>query len=163
MPGTKESNKIGWATRREKESTRATQEVSGPDICGLSIDELIGLISSPMSEEIDLPCVHRAIELARSIDGIPRQNDVLSACMRKLLRGKSPKKQQVRSLRRLVFRLGDTLLIAKTGKEYYIPCVLNLDWKDHNPVSSIVQVGRGTSRGHKQIPGNWHECLPGVP
>ena len=115
MPGTKKSNKIGWATRREKESTRATQEVSGPDINGLSIDELIGLISSPMSEEIDLPCVHRAIELAKSIDGIPRQNDVLSACMRKLLRGKSPKEQQVRSLRRLVFGLGDTLLIAKTG------------------------------------------------
>ena len=35
--------------------------------------------------------------------------------MRKLLRGKEPKEQQVRCLRCLVFGLGDTLLLAKTG------------------------------------------------
>ena len=69
-----------------------------------------------MSEEIDLLYVRRAIELASSTgDGVLRQKDVLSACMRKLLRGKTPKEQQVRCLRRLVFGLGDTLLIAKTG------------------------------------------------
>jgi superfamily II DNA helicase RecQ len=109
MPGTKKSAQVRWAARREKDSARVTQEVSGPDINDLSIEELIGLISSPMSEDIDLLDVRRAIELASNTE------DVLSACMRKLLRGKTPKEQQVRSLRRLVFGLGDTLLIAKTG------------------------------------------------
>jgi superfamily II DNA helicase RecQ len=35
--------------------------------------------------------------------------------MRRLLKGREPRYQQVRSLRRLVYRLGDTILIAKTG------------------------------------------------
>jgi hypothetical protein len=57
----------------------------------LGIGELIGLISSSMLEEIDLLYARRAIELASNTgDGVLRQKDVLSAYMRKLLRGKTP-------------------------------------------------------------------------
>jgi len=128
IPGTKKSVRKTWSARRREKDTRAesvipqdlgvASSISGVDnvhVDSLSIDELIGFISSSGSEGVDQAYFRRAIELASAIDGVVRQKDVLTACMRKLLRGKEPKEQQVRSLRRLVFQLGDTLLLAKTG------------------------------------------------
>jgi superfamily II DNA helicase RecQ len=40
---------------------------------------------------------------------------LLSCAMRRLLHGKEPQRQQVRALRQLVYGVGDTILVAKTG------------------------------------------------
>jgi hypothetical protein len=64
--------------------------------------------------------------------------------MRRLLCGKeSIVIGATRSLRRLV--LGDTLLLTKTGfgKSIIFHAYSNLDGKDYDPVSSIVQAGGG--------------------
>ena len=42
------------------------------------------------------------------------QHDVVDACLARIL-GKTPRYEQVRTLRRLIFNKGDTLLIARTG------------------------------------------------
>lgn len=70
----------------------------------------------------------------------------IAAYSRRLLYGKeSIVIGATRSLRRLV--LGDTLLLAKTGfgKSIIFHAYSNLDWKDYDPVSSIVQAGGGAS------------------
>jgi superfamily II DNA helicase RecQ len=89
--------------------------MSSINVDSLTIDELIEFISSSGSDGIDKIYLRRAIELANEANWVERQKDVLTACIRKLLHGKDPKEQQVRCLRRLVFGLGDALLIAKTG------------------------------------------------
>src|SRR4029077_21285040 len=43
------------------------------------------------------------------------QYPLLSSAMRRLLNGKEPQRQQVRALRRLVYGMGNTMLVAKTG------------------------------------------------
>src|SRR5467141_881416 len=125
MPGTSNSVRKSWAERHQKADVRVGRQVSGAgsnisgvgsvSIDGQSIDELIGLITSSPGSDIDQSYFQRVIKLASQDDGVLRQKDVLTACMRRLLCGKEPKEQQVRSLRRLVFGLGDALLLAKTG------------------------------------------------
>ena len=46
---------------------------------------------------------------------VKHQTEMLTCAMCRLLGGKNPHSQQVRALRRLVYRIGDTILIAKTG------------------------------------------------
>lgn len=121
MPGTAKSVRKSWVERQRIQDTEdvvagsSSSDMSSTNIDSRTMDELIEFISSSDSDNIDGIYLRRAIELASRVDGIVRQKDVLTACMRKLLRGKDPKEQQVRCLRRLVFGIGDTLLIAKTG------------------------------------------------
>jgi hypothetical protein len=64
---------------------------------------------------MDLPELQRLVEDGFQPDNIDLQEDIILCAMRRLLKGREPRYQQVRSLRRLVYRLGDTMLIAKTG------------------------------------------------
>jgi superfamily II DNA helicase RecQ len=123
MPGTAKSVRKTWVERHRIQHTHTENVVAGPstsdmssiNVDSLTIDELIEFISSSGSDGIDKIYLRRAIELANEANWVERQKDVLTACIRKLLHGKDPKEQQVRCLRRLVFGLGDALLIAKTG------------------------------------------------
>ena len=49
------------------------------------------------------------------LKNMEHQYMMLFHTMRRLLGGRDPHKQQVRTLRRLVYQLGDTILVAKTG------------------------------------------------
>ena len=64
---------------------------------------------------VDLNELQRLVEEGFQPDNIDLQEDIILRAMRRLLMGREPRYQQVRSLRRLVYRLGDTMLIAKTG------------------------------------------------
>jgi superfamily II DNA/RNA helicase len=125
MPGTSRSVRKSWAGRHQRADEHVGRQVSGAEsnisdvesfsIDGQSIDELIEFIVSSQRSNIDLSYFQQAIKLATRADGVMRQTDVITACMCRLLCGNEPKEQQVRSLRRLVFGVGDTLLLAKTG------------------------------------------------
>jgi len=55
-------------------------------------------------------------KLIRDCDrNVDNQYTLLVHAMRRLLQGKEPHRQQVRALRRLVYGMGDTILVAKTG------------------------------------------------
>ena len=43
------------------------------------------------------------------------QEDLIFRALKKLLNGRDPRVQQVRAVRRMVYGIGDTILIAKTG------------------------------------------------
>ena len=64
---------------------------------------------------MDLNELQRLVEEGFQPDNIDLQEDIILRAMKRLLMGREPRYQQVRSLRRLVYRLGDTMLIAKTG------------------------------------------------
>jgi superfamily II DNA/RNA helicase len=66
-------------------------------------------------EGMGLEELQRLVEEGFLPNNIDLQEDIISRAMKKLLNGREPRYQQVRSLRRLVYRLGDTMLIAKTG------------------------------------------------
>ena len=59
--------------------------------------------------------LQRLVEDGFQPDNIDLQEDIILCAMRRLLKGREPRYQQVLSLCRLVYRLGDTILIAKTG------------------------------------------------
>lgn len=149
MPGTSNSVRKSWAERHQKADKSVRRQVSGEgsntsgggtiSAGSQSIDGLIELIEASPGSDVDQSYFQRVIRLASLDDGIVRQKDILVACMRRLLCGKEPKEQQVRSLRRLVFGLGDTLLLAKTGFG-----------------KSII------FHAYSILTGHWHECLSGV-
>jgi hypothetical protein len=66
----------------------------------------------------DLPGI---IDQARLVENVPWQEDVVRECLRRILAhaspgsDRSPRIEQVRTLRRLIFGKGDTLLVARTG------------------------------------------------
>jgi superfamily II DNA or RNA helicase len=64
---------------------------------------------------MDMGELQRLVEEGFQPDNIDLQEEIIQCTMRRLLKGREPRYQQVRSLRRLVYRLGDTMLIAKTG------------------------------------------------
>src|SRR6266699_6231667 len=73
---------------------------------------------SPMNLE-ELPSI---IEEARREENVLSQMAVLKACLERILqhmnpegRPQTPHFEQIRTLRRLIFGFGDTLLIARTG------------------------------------------------
>jgi len=50
--------------------------------------------------------------------GVPHQYSIIEACLRRILQEMSPgsdRSPQIRTVRRLVYGKGDTLLIARTG------------------------------------------------
>ena len=53
--------------------------------------------------------------------GVPHQYSIIEACLRRILQemspgsDRSPHPEQIRTVRRLVYGKGDTLLIARTG------------------------------------------------
>lgn len=113
MPGATSSVRKSWAERHQKADKRVGRQVSGAgsnisgggsiSIESQSIDGLIELIESSPGSDVDQSYSQRVIRLASQDDGIVRQKGVLVACMRRLLCGKEPKEQQVRSLRCLGF------------------------------------------------------------
>jgi len=64
---------------------------------------------------MDLNELQRLVEEGFQPNNVNLQEEIILCTMRRLLKGREPRYQQVRSLRRLVYRLGDTMLIAKTG------------------------------------------------
>ena len=54
------------------------------------------------------------VDMAKAPDCVHLQHDVIEACLARIL-GRPPRLEQVRTLRRLIFTSGDTLLIARTG------------------------------------------------
>jgi hypothetical protein len=64
---------------------------------------------------MDMGELQRLVEEGFQPDNIDLQEEIIQCTMRRLLKGREPRYQQVRSLRRLVYRLDDTMLIAKTG------------------------------------------------
>ena len=66
----------------------------------------------------DLPGI---IDEARSVENVLLQEDVVRECLRRILAltspgsDRSPRIEQVRTLRRLIFGKGDVLLVARTG------------------------------------------------
>src|SRR6267378_3065453 len=64
---------------------------------------------------MDLDALQQLVEEGFQPNNVNLQEEIILCTMRRLLKGREPRYQQVRSLRRLVYRLGDTMLIAKTG------------------------------------------------
>ena len=66
----------------------------------------------------DMPSL---VEAFADEKGVPHQYSVIEACLRRILQemspgsDRSPHPEQVRTVRRLVYGKGDTLLIARTG------------------------------------------------
>jgi superfamily II DNA helicase RecQ len=67
-------------------------------------------------EQVDNLTIPQLRALIRCCEqNVEVQHLLISRAMRRLLNGKEPHRQQVRALRRLVYGLGDTILVAKTG------------------------------------------------
>lgn len=73
------------------------------------------------SDEIDIPQMPALIERFSQADAVDHQIQIIESCLRKLLSVTHPNKNyqphalQILVLRRLIFGVGDTLLIARTG------------------------------------------------
>jgi hypothetical protein len=67
-------------------------------------------------EQVDNLTIPQLRALIRCCEqNVEVQHLLLSRAMRRLLNGKEPHRQQVRALRRLVYGLGDTIQVVKTG------------------------------------------------
>jgi superfamily II DNA helicase RecQ len=67
-------------------------------------------------EQVDNLTIPQLRALIRCCEqSVEDQHHLLSRAMCRLLNGKEPHRQQVRALRRLVYGMGDTILVAKTG------------------------------------------------
>ena len=67
-------------------------------------------------EQVDNLMIPQLRALIRCCEqNVEVQYHLISRAMRRLLNGSEPHRQQVRALRRLVYGLGDTILVAKTG------------------------------------------------
>ena len=86
------------------------------DFEGCSLGELIGSVPS-----LPLYRLYLLVAEAMKEENVELQQDLISACLARILyamnpgRSRNPHLAQVRTLRRLIFGKGDTLLITKTG------------------------------------------------
>src|SRR5467141_815784 len=90
---------------RRKQPKGKQQKASGP-----------ALENTPLTVNVDYSTgLNELVEQGFQPNNVNKQYDIILLALRQLLDGREPRPQQVRALRRLVYQLGDALLIARTG------------------------------------------------
>ena len=98
------------ADKRRKKS-KALSKKAAPPLTSTQADLATRINAIP---SMPLPDLGSVVDEARSECNVSLQSFVIEACLERIL-GKPPRNEQVRTLRRLIFGKGDTLLIARTG------------------------------------------------
>src|SRR6267378_7709688 len=100
-------NRTRWHTRRKK--------TTNPNKITMNSSLLSRIASMKLK---DMPSLIKALTDEKSV---PHQYSIIEACLRRILNemspgsDRSPHSEQIRTVRRLVYGKGDTLLIARTG------------------------------------------------
>ena len=82
--------------------------------CSLALATPTTAILLPAVPTMAIGDLSSVVDSVRTPDCVHLQHDVLEACLARIL-GRPPRFEQVRTLRRLIFGSGDTLLIARNG------------------------------------------------
>ena len=102
--------------RRKEVQSGSTVDSGNRLVAGSSFKERIEQIPS-----LDLKDLHLIIEEAQDEQHIDIQEDVIKHCLKRILSvmkpgaNRDPRHLQTRTLRRLIYGHGDTLLMARTG------------------------------------------------